>query len=83
VLLPGIEAAGVAVGDARLHAAVPAIPIEHDGYAVALTCSIGRHSVASVGASTAAQVISHADKAPYAAKRQGRNRVVSSALARA
>ena len=78
VLLPGIDQAG-AVGVAqRLHAAVANLRLAHDGQPVALTCSIGTYSVPSVAKCTAAQVVASADEALYAAKRQGRDRVVSS-----
>ena len=79
VLLPGIDRAGAATVAERLHAAVSAIRMTDAGRAVTLTCSIGCHSITSAAASTAAQVISQADKALYAAKRQGRDRVVASA----
>ena len=78
VMLPGIDRAGAATVAARLHAAVSAIRIEHDGQAVPLTCSIGCHSITSATTSTAAQVISQADKALYEAKRRGRDCVVAS-----
>lgn len=77
VLLPCIDHAGAEAVAQRLRAAVAALALTHQGRRVPLTCSIGVHSVA---ACTAAQVISGADQALYAAKRQGRNRVVTSAL---
>jgi diguanylate cyclase (GGDEF)-like protein len=80
VLLPCIDHAGAEAVAQRLRAAVAALALTHDGRRVPLTCSIGVHSVPSVAACTAAQVISGADQALYAAKRQGRNRVVASAL---
>jgi two-component system, sensor histidine kinase LadS len=80
VLLPCIDEAGAEAVAQRLRAAVAALALTHDGRHVPLTCSIGVHSVPSVAACTAAQVISGADQALYAAKRRGRNCVVASAL---
>ncbi len=80
VLLPNIDQAGAEAVAQRLRAAVAALVLAHDGCRVPLTCSIGMHSVPSAASCTAAQVISGADQALYAAKRQGRNRVVTSAL---
>lgn len=80
VLLPCIDEAGAEAVAQRLRAAVAALALTHDGHHVPLTCSIGVHSVPSVAACTAAQVISGADQALYAAKRRGRNCVVASAL---
>ncbi len=80
VLLPRIDHDGAEAVAQRLRAAVAALALAHDGRRVPLTCSIGVHSVPSVAACTAAQIISGADQALYAAKRQGRNCVVASAL---
>lgn len=78
VLLPGIDSAGALLVATRMQEAVAAITLQHEGQAVLVTCSIGVHSVASKAGCSVGEVISSADQALYAAKRQGRNRVVAS-----
>jgi diguanylate cyclase (GGDEF)-like protein len=78
VLLPGIDSVGAMLVAARMQEAVAALALQHDGRQVAVTCSIGVHSVASRSDCSVGDVISSADQALYAAKREGRNRVVAS-----
>lgn len=74
VLLPstGLEAALEAAG--RLRAAVAAAPAAYDGAAIAYTVSAGV-AVAPDGAAGIDLLLRQADRALYAAKRAGRNRV--------
>ncbi len=72
VVLPGLDGAAARVVGERLRAAVEALAVQHEGQPVRLTVSAGiatRHA----GESTPAETIARADKALYAAKRQGRN----------
>jgi diguanylate cyclase (GGDEF)-like protein len=78
VLLPGIDDAGAMLVAARMQEAVAALALEHGGREVAVTCSIGVHSVTGRSDCSVGDVISSADQALYVAKREGRNRVVAS-----
>ncbi|MDE2146753.1 MAG: GGDEF domain-containing protein [Burkholderiales bacterium] len=75
-LLPATDAAaGVGVA-ARLHGCVSALSLSHPSGSVPLTCSVGLLTMRSVAHTTPAIALNHADQALYAAKQQGRNRVV-------
>ncbi|WP_232823642.1 ligand-binding sensor domain-containing diguanylate cyclase [Dyella sp. C9] len=65
---------GVAVAE-RMRAALAAHPVVHEGQPIQVTASVG--VAASRPDETLAQWLSRADDALYAAKRNGRNRVVA------
>ena len=74
VLLPGHDAAASRVIAERLRQAMERAEIEWQGAAIALTISIGM-AARRDGDGDAAALLERADKALYAAKREGRNRV--------
>ena len=76
VFLPAIDPEGAAAVATRLCTAVARIAIARDGETVSLSCSVGLH-VATVHGSSLPHAMAQADRAMYAAKHQGRNRVVS------
>jgi diguanylate cyclase (GGDEF)-like protein len=74
--LPGADAATGAAVLNRLRKALAATPVEVDGgIKIAVTVSVGLAEMAADA--TVGEVIDRADEALYAAKRQGRNRVVT------
>src|SRR5262249_5609226 len=77
VLLPETNREGAAIVAERLRAAVAALAVEIEGATpIATTASVG---VAALGEGDATRIdalIARADRALYAAKRGGRNRVV-------
>jgi diguanylate cyclase (GGDEF)-like protein len=78
VLLPGTDADAAHAVAERLRHAVEAVPLLHEGRAVRLSCSIGVTAVVPAPLASPSSAIGEADKALYAAKQQGRNRVVMS-----
>ena len=80
-MLPSTDAAGAAIVSARMLAAVAAIRIDHLGEPVALTCSIGVHTMSALETADPAAAIQLADQALYRAKRCGRSQVVVHAAA--
>jgi diguanylate cyclase (GGDEF)-like protein len=74
LLLPGADAAAAALYAERLRAAVEAAPLTIDGATVVVTVSIGIASMVAADVNGDAALI-RADKALYAAKQDGRNRV--------
>jgi diguanylate cyclase (GGDEF)-like protein len=75
--LPNADLAAAAAICDRLRAAVAEAPVEIDGHgAVAVTASIG---VAALQSGPVREAIEAADRALYAAKRAGRDRVVAAA----
>ena len=74
LLLPATTSTAATDVAERIRAAVAAIPIECDGQRFSITVSIGVSQVAG-GETTLDRALSRADKALYAAKRSGRNRV--------
>ena len=74
LLLPGADAAAAAIYAERLRASVEATPLDIDGARVAITVSIGIASMVATDGDADAALI-RADKALYAAKQGGRNRV--------
>ena len=74
VLLPGHDAAASRVIAERLRQAMERTPIEWNGTRLMLTISIGM-AARRDGDGDATPLLERADKALYAAKREGRNRV--------
>lgn len=75
LLLPGVDLAVAKEVGERLRAAIEAAEVVHDGKQLYVTVSVG---VAGVMLGDIAGAITDADRALYAAKAQGRNRVVVS-----
>ncbi|MFB9993332.1 diguanylate cyclase [Deinococcus oregonensis] len=84
VLLPHTPASGAWIIAERLRAAIEGLPLCWKGERVAVTVSIGIASLPSAAVprpeELALEVVARADQALYEAKRQGRNRVVQSAV---
>jgi diguanylate cyclase (GGDEF)-like protein/PAS domain S-box-containing protein len=80
ILLPGLDLDSAELVGERLRSAVERMRVRGDGYEIACTISVGcaamGDGVASVGA-----LLQAADRALYAAKRGGRNRVARAAAA--
>lgn len=79
VLLPNTDAAGALRIGELVRSAVEALDVRHDGQALGpVTVSIGCASrMALPGEKAAAELLAAADAALYAAKREGRNRVMA------
>jgi two-component system cell cycle response regulator len=77
VLLRGIAIEGAARAAERLRRAILGSPTEYEGRIIDCTVSVGCAAL-SCSARTAESLIATADRRLYAAKHQGRNRVVSS-----
>lgn len=77
LILRGIDGAAAHTVGERLRERVQAMRVEHEGRALAVTVSVGCSSFAELEEKTPEALVSAADKRLYAAKRSGRNRVVS------
>jgi len=76
VLLSGADARAAQQVADRLLASVGAVELSHEDRTVRLACSIGVSTIVPASMSSPSSAVSEADKALYAAKQQGRNRVV-------
>ena len=81
VLLPGTEAAAARSIAERLLRGVSATTVSSRGHSVRLACSIGVATTCPTSTSQRSEFLQEADQALYAAKQQGRNRVVVAAAA--
>ncbi len=80
LLLPATDLAGAAAIAERIRDAVAALAIAFEGSGFGhVTISAGVAAVLPLQDSTAAQLLSSADRALYQAKRDGRNQVVAAA----
>ncbi len=77
VLLRGITLSGAARAAERLRKALEELRTVHDGRSLAVTISIGCASFACVDRVDRERLVAVADRRLYAAKRDGRNRVVA------
>jgi diguanylate cyclase (GGDEF)-like protein len=77
IILRGIANPGAARLGERLRAAVAESPIMAQGTAIPITISVGCAALSELEAATEQTLFSTADARLYAAKHQGRNRVVS------
>lgn len=75
VVLPEQDLQGAAVFANRAREMIEALVLEHNGVPVKITSSFGVASTVEIGYAEAQQLIDCADKALYAAKEAGRNRV--------
>jgi len=79
LLLPETSAAGAANIAERLRIAVSRVVVEADGVLLRTTASVGLAAFSGKDATDMKTLVRRADEALYAAKRAGRDRVVSSA----
>ncbi|QEA12741.1 GGDEF domain-containing protein [Comamonas flocculans] len=82
VLLPATTATGAQLVAEKLRQLVERTPGAHLGHSIALTVSIGRCAEVLEPGDEPEHLVETADKALYAAKRAGRNRVESASLPR-
>ena len=82
LLLPGTSATGAQMVAEKLRQLVERTPCIHQGEAIHVTVSVGRCAEELGPGDEPGHLIEAADKALYAAKRGGRNRVESAPLAR-
>jgi two-component system cell cycle response regulator len=75
VVLPEQDLLGAATFANRARQLIEALVLEHNGVPVKITSSFGVTSTAEIGYTEAQHLIDCADKALYAAKQGGRNRV--------
>jgi diguanylate cyclase (GGDEF)-like protein len=77
VILPHTNLAGASAIAERLRQSVESLVVEHEGNEIQTTASIGSCTLlnAERGRVTSAQLIEHADRQLYIAKRSGKNRV--------
>lgn len=76
VLSRGIAIEGARKFAERLRHAIEGYPFAHEGRAIPVTISIGLTGVPAPETRKASEIVSRADKALYAAKANGRNKVV-------
>jgi diguanylate cyclase (GGDEF)-like protein len=74
-LLPEQDLQGAAIFANRVREEIEALSLEHNGIPVKITSSFGVASTAEVGYTEIQHLVECADKALYAAKESGRNRV--------
>jgi len=74
IILPGFDRDGAAERLAELHEAICAKPFECQGDLIPVTCSFGFTWLSS-DADTISSMVDRADRAMYAAKHRGRNRI--------
>ncbi|HEY4013953.1 MAG TPA: GGDEF domain-containing protein [Polyangiaceae bacterium] len=80
IICRGVDLAGAADVAERLRELVAQTHAVHEGRDLAVTASFGIASCLECGAKTVAELVASADAALYAAKRGGRNRVITAAM---
>ena len=78
VIFRGIDVSGVGRVGERLRQTVAALPVAFDRRPIVVTMSVGCASLAECTEKTPEALVAAADRRLYAAKRSGRNKVVSS-----
>ena len=80
VVLPGVASPRVLDIAERVRKHISSEPVHYAGQQIAITASIGVHSVPAGATASADEVLHHADDALYSAKNAGRNRVHAAAV---
>src|SRR6478609_2882458 len=75
VVLPGVASPRVLDIAEKVRKHISSEPVHYAGQQIAMTASIGVHSVPAGSSASADEVLHHADDALYSAKNAGRNRV--------
>jgi diguanylate cyclase (GGDEF)-like protein len=78
LILRGIDLAGASTVGERVRERIEAMRVNFEGKELTVTVSVGCSSFAELDEKTPESLVSTADKRLYAAKRSGRNRVVTS-----
>ena len=78
LILRGIDLAGAATVGERVRERIEAMRVNFEGKELTITVSVGCSSFTELDEKTPESLVSIADKRLYAAKRSGRNRVVTS-----
>ena len=77
LILRGIDGVGAGAVGERLRERVEAMRVPHEGKVLSVTVSVGCSSFTELEEKTPEALVGAADKRLYAAKRSGRNRVIS------
>jgi diguanylate cyclase (GGDEF)-like protein len=79
VVLPGVASPRVLDIAEKVRRHIGGEPVHYAGQQIAITASIGVHTVPAGASASADEVLHHADDALYTAKNAGRNRVHAAA----